>query len=576
MAYQVLARKYRPQTFEQMIGQSHVALTLANALKSGKIAHAYLFSGPRGVGKTTSARLLAKALNCEKGPTPIPCNECESCKRITLGQEMIDILEIDAASNRGIEEIRELRENVRYAPAHSRYKVYIVDEAHQITHDAFNAFLKTLEEPPPHAIFILATTEHQKIPATILSRCQMFRFKRVSPEDIAAHLAHLLEQEKIKAEPQALARLARAAGGSVRDSLSLLDQALSFAMGTLTAKQVETLLGFLPEEFLVGFASALLEHQADGVLQWVKQLMEEGWELQQFVKDFREFLRQSIVDQIAAGKKTDALQVAGRPVSMAQLLHIIKVLGQCMEDMRWNDNPQLVLELYALRLTEPFVDVSALMQRLEQLEHGAGAVPQARPQTAPAATPFTPAYAPKAAVAAPKPSAAPTAFPSRAAASATPVASAGASAAVSERASEAPLAVDAAALWKRFLAEVWKKPSVASHLERARLKSTAGDLWTIAFTDAFAMGAVQRAQTFVTDTLSELAGYPIRVKYSQEEPDRRDSAPVVASEPAPEAEVMERMPDRMESPASKPTVSDTSSDPRVQKVLDVFKGKVRD
>src|ERR1700690_2382220 len=214
MSYQVLARKYRPQTFEEIVGQAHIATTLTNALKSQKVAHAYLFSGPRGVGKTTMARILAKALNCAKGPTAVPCNACDSCLRIAQGQEMVDVLEIDAASNRGIEEIRELRENVRYAPARSRYKVYIVDEAHQITHDAFNAFLKTLEEPPAHAIFILATTEHQKIPATILSRCQMFRFKRVAPETIAAHLAALLEQEKISAEPQALARLAKAAGGS--------------------------------------------------------------------------------------------------------------------------------------------------------------------------------------------------------------------------------------------------------------------------------------------------------------------------------------------------------------------------
>src|SRR5215831_10148744 len=194
MSYQVLARKYRPQTFEEIVGQGHVATTLTNALRSQKVAHAYLFSGPRGVGKTTAARVLAKALNCVKGPTPTPCNACDPCLRIAQGQEMVDVLEIDAASNRGIEEIRELRENVSYAPARSRYKVYIVDEAHQITHDAFNAFLKTLEEPPAHAVFIFATTEYQKIPATILSRCQMFRFKRVPVDQIASHLAELLKK----------------------------------------------------------------------------------------------------------------------------------------------------------------------------------------------------------------------------------------------------------------------------------------------------------------------------------------------------------------------------------------------
>ena len=199
---------------------------------------------------------------------------------------MVDVLEIDAASNRGIEEIRELRDNVRYAPARSRYKVYIIDEAHQITHDAFNAFLKTLEEPPEHAVFILATTEHQKIPATILSRCQLFRFKRVSADALATQMKRILEQEKLQVEPNALARLARAAGGSVRDALSLLDQALTYSSGTLTSQQVDLLLGFLPDEFLVGFGSALLERQPEGVLRWIRQLMDEGWDLPQFVRRF--------------------------------------------------------------------------------------------------------------------------------------------------------------------------------------------------------------------------------------------------------------------------------------------------
>jgi len=539
MSYQVLARKYRPQTFEDIVGQAHVATTLTNALKNQKVAHAYLFSGPRGVGKTTAARVLAKALNCAKGPTAVPCNECDSCLRIAQGQEMVDVLEIDAASNRGIEEIRELRENVRYAPARSRYKVYIVDEAHQITHDAFNAFLKTLEEPPEHAVFILATTEHQKIPATILSRCQLFRFKRVSPDELAGHLGKILKSEKVSAEPEALARLARAAGGSVRDSLSLLDQALAYASGSLSAKQVEILLGFLPDEFLVGFASALLERKPAGVLDWVRQLVEEGWDIPQFIRDFREFLRQTLVEQLGKSKSQDMLQIAGRDVSLAEILHMIKVMGQCVDDMRWNDNPRLVLELYSLRLTQPFVDAGDLLRRLEKLESQDPAplsFPRKRESTTPVndkgGSPITPSGM---TTAAPPPTSQPIVV-------------------------SVPSTEDAAMLWKKLLAELWKRPNVASHMERARLKSATDTEWVIGFVDAFAMSSVQRSNDFLVETAAAVAGRPIKIRYVQDVQDRREGEAVTVVVPS-VAEEQRRV---------------VVEDVRVQKVLDVFKGKIRE
>src|SRR5437660_4179922 len=255
--YTVLARRYRPQTFTDLVGQEPVARALANALKSNRVAHAYLFTGARGVGKTSTARILAKALNCVNGPTATPCGECEICRSIATGED-VDVLEIDGASNRKIDEIREIRGNVQYRPSRARYKIYIIDEVHMLTQQAFNALLKTLEEPPPHVKFIFATTEVQRIPVTILSRCQRFDFAHVGTQKIFEQLKHVVAKEGLQADDEALHIVARRAAGSVRDSQSLLDQLLAFADGKLTAEKVHALLGTAGDDRVAELADPIL------------------------------------------------------------------------------------------------------------------------------------------------------------------------------------------------------------------------------------------------------------------------------------------------------------------------------
>src|SRR6478672_3833076 len=316
--YQVIARKYRPQSFADVVNQEHVKTTLENAIAQNRIAHGYIFSGQRGTGKTTVARILARCLNCVNGPTIEPCGVCSSCLEIAAGNSP-DVIEIDAASNRGINEMRELRENVRYRPARDRYKIFIVDEAHQITSEAFNALLKTIEEPPPWVVFVLCTTEAHKIPATIASRCQHFSFRSVDFEDLVARMAWICGQEGIEADSEALAVLAQAGEGSIRDSLSALDQAIACCGTKLDAKEVRALLGTFSLEALAQVTESLAGSNSSRMLDMVGELERNGHNLQHFSRELARYFRNLLVAKISG---SDTRLIAASNAERAQLSEI--------------------------------------------------------------------------------------------------------------------------------------------------------------------------------------------------------------------------------------------------------------
>jgi len=356
MSYLVLARAWRPQTFEEVVGQKHVTQTLKNAIAQSRVAHAYLFSGPRGVGKTSLARILAKALNCNEGPTDRPCGVCTHCVEIREGTS-IDVQEIDGASNRGIEEIRELRENVRYLPSGSRYKVYIIDEVHMLTKEAFNALLKTLEEPPRHVLFMFATTEAHRVPPTILSRCQTFLFRRIPASDIEEHLRKIVDKEGIEMEPGGLAVLARQADGSVRDSLSLLDQVISYGDRKVTAAMVRNVLGLVDRSFVLALLENLVGKRIADVLNTLEEVYVAGYDLKQFyhflVLETRNLLLKKTgakspdvlegEDEVIAQRVLDRVSAAWLQAAQHQLLSMDA-------ELRFASFPRLVLEMGLLRL----------------------------------------------------------------------------------------------------------------------------------------------------------------------------------------------------------------------------------
>ncbi|MBP6963283.1 MAG: DNA polymerase III subunit gamma/tau [Armatimonadetes bacterium] len=359
MSHIALYRKYRSRTFNDVIGQEHITRTLQNAIRQGKISHAYLFCGTRGTGKTTTARLLAKALNCEKGPTDEPCNECQACLSITDGSA-VDIMEMDAASHRGIDDIRDIRENVKFPPMALRYKVFIIDEAHQLTREGKDAFLKTLEEPPAHAVFILATTEPHNIPITIRSRCQQFDFRRGSLSDIRSRMKFVCEAEGIEADDEALDIIAMDADGSYRDSLSLLEQVLSYSEGRLTPNDVYMVLGTVTQDFLFRMGDMIADGDEAGAFEAAREAAESGKDLRQLMRSMADHFRNLMYASVTSGKESRAfgedvltrLREQVEKLDKSRLLALIELFSDAEQKARFAERHKLLLEMALLRAIE--------------------------------------------------------------------------------------------------------------------------------------------------------------------------------------------------------------------------------
>lgn len=386
--YVVVARRYRPQSFAELVGQNSIGRALSNAILSNRVGHAYLFTGARGVGKTSSARILAKALNCVEGPTPTPCNQCDICRRVSVGED-VDVLEIDGASNRGIDEIRELRQNVNVRPSRARFKIYIIDEVHMLTTPAFNALLKTLEEPPEHVKFIFCTTEAEKIPITILSRCQRFDFAGISVPEIAERLRQIAENEQVAAEPEALELLARRAAGSMRDSQSLLEQLLSFGGERITAADVHAMLGTAGDKRLGQILEHLVARQPGLALRELDEALGEGVDVGQLLAQLLGILRDCLVASVGAAPETflhvspsgrATVQTVAQQFGTNTILAAMQVLDHTLGRMRYSTHGRTLAELALVRIAglEDLEQIATLIGQLDEQTSGEARAPVVR------------------------------------------------------------------------------------------------------------------------------------------------------------------------------------------------------
>jgi DNA polymerase III subunit gamma/tau len=388
VSYEVFARKYRPQTFDDLVGQAHVSRTLKNAVAQNRLAHAYLFVGPRGIGKTSTARILAKALNCVKGPTVNPDNTCDNCKEIAAGNSL-DVLEIDGASNNGVEQVRELRENVRYAPSKSRYKIYIIDEVHMLTAAAFNALLKTLEEPPPHVKFIFATTEPQKVLPTIVSRCQRFDLHRIPAKLIADHLQFIAKKEKITLEPAAAHAIARGAEGGLRDAESMLDQLVAFCGEKISENDVLNVFGFTSEQTVVDLTGKILRGETAAALDVLYQQCEVGKDMMRLMSDLISYLRDLLVfkakpDAVADDVDPELQKALGQQSDLVEndrLLDLIDQFAQAEGRMKWAPNKKLHFEVAIIKAIQSLnqATLDEVIEKLGELRDGKSSTPKPAP-----------------------------------------------------------------------------------------------------------------------------------------------------------------------------------------------------
>ena len=597
MSYQVFARKYRPQTFDDLVGQAHVTRTLKNAVEQNRLAHAYLFVGPRGIGKTSTARILAKALNCIHGPTVSPCGVCDSCKEIAGGNSL-DVLEIDGASNNGVEQVRELRDNVRYAPSKGHFKIYIIDEVHMLTSAAFNALLKTLEEPPPHVKFIFATTEPQKVLPTILSRCQRFDLHRIPANLIADHLQFIARNEKVTLEPAAAHAIARGADGGLRDAESMLDQLVAFCGENIAEADVLNVFGFTSEQTVANFTDSILRGATAEALELLQSEAENGKDMMKLMSDLIAYLRDLLVfkvkpDAVAEDFNPElrsSLEAQAAIIETDRLLELIDQFAGAEGRMKWAPNKRLHFEVAVIKAIQTLgqVTLNQVIENLSALRDGkapavAGVGGPGRRETTLRSSPPRPAPAPpprateaKKSVAAPAPagvtdpgyktSAASGDAAYNANATTTDVSPVSRPGAGSSRAADET--VDLEALWQKAVDQIRaRRPLIKGWIDSAKVLGQEGRHLLLGFPPeqktAMESLSMPRSRDFLEALLKEISGRDWNVKFTLKE------GLVVE---APKAESPSDGVRKAHPPEQAATFKD---DPLIREALEIFKGEIK-